>query len=89
MTCTGRSDILKGIDIFWICLFAVFLLSSILSFLLPQHVRFAMALFRAIKHMEISDAYFPKDILVIPRHTCLGVIWQFQAALVQDARIPS
>lgn len=42
MTCTRRSDILKGIDIFWICLFAVFLLSSILSFLLPQHVRFAM-----------------------------------------------
>lgn len=39
--------------------------------------------------MEISDAYFPKDILVIPRHSCLRVIWQFQAALVQDAHIPS
>lgn len=48
-----------------------------------------MALFRAIKHMEISDACFPEDILVILRHACPRVIWQFQAALVQDAHVAS
>lgn len=40
------------------------------------------------KHMEISDACFPKDTLVILRHTYLGVICQFQTALVQHAHIP-
>lgn len=89
VTCTGRSDTLKGIDMFWICLFVVSLLSSVLSFLLPQPVRFAVALFRAIKHMEISDACFPKDILVILRRAQLRVIWHFQAAVIQAAHIPS
>lgn len=76
-------------NIFWIHCFAVFLIRSILWFLLPQHGRFSMALFRAIKHMRVWDTYFPKHILVILRHACLGVIWQSQVAVVQVSHFPS
>lgn len=48
-----------------------------------------MALFRAVKHRRVSDTYFPKHILVILRHACLGVIWQSQVALVQVSHFPS
>lgn len=87
MTYTARNTTRR--NIFWIHCFAVFLIRSILWFLLPQHGRFSMALFRAVKHRRVSDTYFPKHILVILRHACLGVIWQSQVALVQVSHFPS